>query len=788
MDRVGLFRSSVAVAALLTAGTVAAQPAVATPQPAPPVAPEVGRAAGTPVTELRAVGSPAAISDTSAGTTGLQDIVVTAQKRAENLQNVPISVTAVSGAAVANLHAVTIQGLQGTTPNVQINNFSNTPNSAVFTIRGIGVIEPDPYAGNTVSIVVDGVPQFFSTGALVDLLDIDRIETLRGPQGTLFGANTTGGVINVVNALPTDRFGAKGEATLSNYGGFNVNGVVNTPLSDTLSARIAASHDEYNGWVTNVVDGSKMGKRNVQVVRGTLKWSPSSTFDAIASGEYDRGRNGAPIVVNGAYPGEITYVPPGVQNMYQSPCQPGQRCDAPDKYFSANNSVPDVSNLNTYKGTLTLNLRDTAIGDITSITGYKKVNVFEYTDQDGTPLSLADTRRRTRAWQFSQELRTSARITDWWNAIAGAFYIKDHYFLQQDFRLTFANPGLMQVNRQDQENYSVSGFLQNYFDITDTLRAQAGIRYTYERTRMDASLDNLLNPAGLIDFEGTNALQLSRINPVDSKSWNNVGWKLGLDWKITDRILAYGNWARGFKSGGFVGRIGLPSDIGPYNPEKVDTIEVGVKADLLDRRLRVNLAGFHTNYRDLQVAQIYFVNTPTGPVQGNTIQNAGKAIIKGFELEATAAPVNGLTVTGSLAYLDAKYKDFPYLNPLTLQTVNLKGARLQNSPEWSANAGATYTIELGENKVTANALYSYTASKFFTNVLNTPRSLIQPTHIVDANLDWTLPGNRLTVSVWVKNALDNRYLASVYDSPGFAGFANYQPPRRFGITLRANYM
>jgi len=172
---------------------------------------------------------------------GVQDIVVTAQKKSENLQDVPISVTAIGGEALGAAQATTLQALQGTIPNVQIDNFSNTPQSAVFTIRGIGVIEPDPYAGNTVSIVVDGVPQFFSMGALLDLYDVDRIEVLRGPQGTLFGANTTGGVINVVTKQPTGDFGGTFKAVYGNYNRFDVTGSIEAPIiKDVLSAKIAA--------------------------------------------------------------------------------------------------------------------------------------------------------------------------------------------------------------------------------------------------------------------------------------------------------------------------------------------------------------------------------------------------------------------------------------------------------------------------------------------------------------------------------------------------------------------
>ncbi|MCB1707048.1 MAG: TonB-dependent receptor plug domain-containing protein, partial [Halioglobus sp.] len=194
----------------------------------------------------------------------IADIVVTAQKKEENLQSVPISVSAIAGESLAAAQVTSLQALQNSVPNVQIDNFANTPNNAVFTIRGIGVIEPDPYAGNTVSIVVDGVPQFFSMGALLDTYDIDRIEILRGPQGTLFGANTTGGVVNVVNKQPTGEFGGYVRAMYGNWHRFDINGAIEMPLvEDMLSLRVAGVHTQRHGWVTNVWNGEDMGRKNV---------------------------------------------------------------------------------------------------------------------------------------------------------------------------------------------------------------------------------------------------------------------------------------------------------------------------------------------------------------------------------------------------------------------------------------------------------------------------------------------------------------------------------------------
>ncbi|MCW1382546.1 TonB-dependent receptor [Novosphingobium sp. KCTC 2891] len=760
-------------------------------------------------------------------TGGIAEIVVTAQKKAENLQDVPISVAAIGSDTLESTHAVNLQGLQGAVPNVEIGTFSNTPNTAVFTIRGIGVIEPDPYAGNTVGIVVDGLPQYFSMGALLDLFDVERIEILRGPQGTLFGANTTGGVVNVVNRQPDlDKLGGSVNLSYGNYNHLTASGVLNAPLGEGLALRLGVNHDRRDGYVTNVVTGKDMGRRNVTIFRGALRYS-AGDFDATLSGEYDRARNGSPIVVAGDLPGEAEYVPEGFLGMYRSPCLPaGSRCSAPDHYYSAqdggiNGDLPDVSNMDTYRAGLTMKLSNTAIGDIVSITGYKHFKLFEFTDQDGTPVPLIDTKRGTKGWQFSQELRTDVSLGDIGNITVGGFYLKTHYDHYQNLRINFAGgatynpdgtyvlglPGLFQQNLQDQDNHSISAFAQSYINVSDRLRLQAGIRYTHEQTSMLASTETRLATAtanwlaaltagaedpgtpGYSNLDGTNTVPFGAgmvAPPRGTRSWNNVGWKLGFDYKATDDVMLYGYWARGFKSGGYTGRIGIADDLGPYNPEKVDTFEAGVKTELFDRHVRFNLAGFYTNYRGMQLAQIYFKGTGADLVQGNTILNAAASHIKGFESELTVVPVKGVTINGSLAYLDATYAKFDYLLP-SGATLDLKGKRLQNAPKWTASTSIAYEFPMGgELSGRFSATYNYTGQKQLTSIIASARSTIQPQHIVNANFDVKV-GDHYTVGVWATNLLDSRYINSVFDSPGTIGLTNYAQPRMFGASFKAEY-
>lgn len=754
-------------------------------------------------------GLSAVVTDQGLAQSGtIEEVVVTAQKRVENIQDVPISVIAVSGDDVEDLQAVTIEGLKGTLPNVEIGAFANTPSNAVFTIRGIGVIEPDPYAGNTVAIVVDGVPQYFSMGALVDLFDVNRIEVLRGPQGTLFGANTTGGVVNIVNNRPEDEFEGQVSLSLGDWDTVTAGAVINAPLSDTLATRVSLQHHRRDGWHTNVVDGSDLGSRDVTLLRAQLRVQPNDTFDGNLSFEYGRGRNGSPIVVAGNLPGEAEFVPPGFRDMYVSPClPPGSVCDAPDDYFSANDSVPDRSDFDNYRLNWTMSFADTPVGDITSITSYKRAELFEFTDQDGTPVLLIDTRRGTEHWQFGQEVRTDIQFSDTVRATIGGFFQQTHYDHYQDLRIDFAGgvtydldtgelvkglPGLFQKNIQDQDNWSASLFAQTYIDLTDRLSLQAGLRYAHEETEMLASLATSLAPGGVTTFDGVAPDGTPNISlggaapPLGDESWDNVGGKIGLDYAASDDLLLYTYYARGFKSGGFTGRIGIPQDIGPYEPEEVDTVEAGLKSELADGRLRLNMATFYTIYRDMQLAQIYFLGSGEDLIQGNTILNAAESNIYGVELDTIFAATDGLTLNASLAYLNAEYDDFPFQLP-TGGVLDLSGERLQNAPEWSGSFGLEYAFDLGPGTGRVNFQYNYVGEKLLTSIVDTPRATIQSMDLVNANFEWRPTDEQYSIAFWVTNALDERYINHVFDSPGTLGLVQYAPPRQYGVSAKFSF-
>lgn len=723
---------------------------------------------------------------------GLEEIVVMAQKRSESLQTVPVSVAALSGDMVERLNAVSLKDLQGTVPNVQITNFTNLPNNAVFSIRGVGVLGVDPYVGNTVSIVLDEVPQYFSYGALLDLFDVERVEVLKGPQGTLFGANTTGGVINVITRKPTGEFGGKAEVSVGNYSRIDVKAAMDFPIAEDLAGKVAVLHHSRDGFFTNVVNGEDMGSRNVTALRGYLQWAPTGDFEANLITEYSRSRNGAPVHANGALAGDTAYVAPGTIvpgsrfPMYANPCVSDEvRCKAPKKYYSANNSTPDISDMDTYRATLTLNWDDTALGDITAISGYRHFKLNEFTDQDATPEFLLDTHRQTEGWHFSQEIRSAFDVTDRISALVGGFYMKTHYDHFMNLRLPFAMTGYRSLNTQDQDNWSASVFAQTYFDLSDKTTLQLGGRYTHEKTSMLAGVSTFMNMNGDSVFSGDTPL--GGFTAEGSKSWDQFGWKIGLDHQATENLFLYTYYARGFKSGGFVGELILPEDIGPYEPEKVDTIEAGVKGDWLNNRLRTNLAVFYTKYKDMQVSQNYFFEDANNvQVNGSSIFNAAKATLKGAELEVSALPVEGLTLTGAVAYLEAEYDRFDY-TAATGETLDLTGYRLQNAPKWSASLAASYEFDLGPGSMALHTLYAYTGSKYLSALVNPARVYIQPTHYLSANIDWTPDNGSWSIGLWATNLLDKRYIQSVVHQPGVFDNVGYGAPREYGAMFKYNW-
>jgi len=705
----------------------------------------------------------------------LGEIIVTAQKRAENLQSVPISVSAVTGQALAEQQITNVAAMANSVPNVQINTFSNSPDSAVFTIRGVGVNDADPYVGTTVSVVVDGVVVGVNTGALLSLFDIERVEILRGPQGTLFGANTTGGVINVITKQPTGEFGGEAQLVYGNYNRLNLNAALNFPITSNLAGKVSVLHSGHDGFFRNLTDGRRLGSTDMTTVRAYLKFDNGSNYDATLIGEYNRSRNGAQTSVSYADPSSVLYRP-GY----------GTEKGKPTFWRGHSANLPDQNNRNTYSLTLTQNI-ESGFGDIVSITNYREYNQDLYSDDDSTPADLLHTRRQTNHYQVSQELRDTIDINDRVQLLVGAFGFLQKYDLVQAGALNGFLPGLGQPQTQWQKNWSASLFSQLYVDMTDKLRFQAGVRYSHEKTKARSTTAQSINPSGHADLDYQVPLDGTLVVATGSKSWDDVGYKIGLDYKATDEVMLYGYHARGFKSGGFTGRIVFAEDIGPFDPEHLDSFEIGLKSDLLDRRLRLNVAAFYNFYKKMQVVQNFTFATGENSA---TIRNAGKAKTRGIEVEVVALPIEGLTLSASGAYLDAKYSRYDTLTQDPTGTglipVSYAGNRLMNAPKWTASASLAYEFEVGPGTSKFFIQHNYTSPKY-TNYSNLPQEKTERINLVNANLSWTPDSERWSFGVWARNLFNEKYFAQKLYIPGTLALAGMGAPREYGIDFRYNW-
>jgi iron complex outermembrane receptor protein len=714
----------------------------------------------------------------------LEDIVVTAQKREESLQTVPISVSAVTGDAIADQQIMNISSMANSVPNVQINRWANSPDSAIFTIRGIGVNDSDPYVGTTVSVVVDGVPVGVNTAALLSLFDIERVEILRGPQGTLFGANTTGGVVNVVTKQPTGEMGGSAELTAGNFGRLNANAIFNFPISDSLAAKISVLHQGHDGFFRNYDtpkgEGLRLGGTDITTFRGYLKYT-RDTYDATLISEYVRQRNGSQVGINLADPAWATG-------------KAGETDNGPTFRRGWSQDQPNQNDRDSYAFTLTQNF-DMGAAKLVSISSYREYNADLFSDDDATTDVLLQTNRQSAQKQYSQELRTNWDINDRTQLVVGAFGFRQRYFTRQNTKLDGFLIGLGQPQLQQQTNSSISGFAQLYYKLTDQLRLQAGFRYTHEKTRAFASTGTTLSAQpGVIysDFTNRNFIPGSYVEARGNKSWNQQGWKLGLDYQFNPDTMVYASYARGFKSGGFAGRITFPEDIGPFNPEKVDSFEVGLKSEFLDGRVRTNASVFYTLYKNMQVTQNI---TYLDGRNSSSIVNAGKAKTKGVELEITALPVEGLQLSLSGAYLKATYDEYNSFaldtNPAsptfnTLIPISFAGNDLQNAPKWSGNASLSYTTRVGAGMANLFIQDTFSSSKY-TYYDGAPENKVGSINLVNATLKWTPDSERWSASVWARNLFDKKYIDYKLYLPGTLYLCGMGNPREVGVTFTFNW-
>lgn len=675
------------------------------------------------------VAPPAAAQPAQPAEAGVGDIVVTAQRREQRLQDTPVSITALSASALESRGIDNLQDVSNFAPNLELHP-TNRPagGGSAFAgyIRGVGTGDFQFPTDPGIGVYVDDVYLARAVGGLLSLDDVSRVEVLKGPQGTLFGRNTIGGAINIVTADPITSGPLKGliKGRFGSYGRADGVASINAPLIDgTLGAKLSVSYLSSDGYGLRLIDRQRYATEGRLIVRGGLKWDFGGGASLRINGDYTRQRQNPPTAYLGAFaPTGATVAKIARFNQYAAPylnpllgLPAGTVYDArfvsPGPYTTnALQPQQDDSNIGGVSAVMTIPLGSNVT--LKSISAWRTIDARLKIDGDQTPYPLQQSNTNLHDDQYSEELQLGGTaFGDRLNFLVGAYLFREKGHSELE---TLSFDGIYQgliaagqpTTAADLGNtYQTFGmtadsyafFTQETLKLSDTLSVTAGGRLNHDRKFYSISLTRTQNNSVVIPFSTAVA------------SWTSFTPKLGLEWKPSRDMLFYASWSKGFKSGGF-GSSNVASTPTPqYDPEKLESYELGAKTSWLNNRLIFNVAAFYSKYRNIQLT-VQGVD-PITNANIRTTQNAGGSDIKGFEAELTAQPARGFSINAGVGYVDAKF------NSLTAAAVTsgfTLGSRVPQIPNWSINAGAEYGFDTQVGKFTLRSDFSYKGNQFLT--------------------------------------------------------------------------
>lgn len=757
-----------------------------------------GLLAGVSVAALAAVAAPAAAQD---GPT-IEEVVVTARKVEENLQDTPVAVTAFTAETIQARAMTDVRDITNATPNLIIqtsgvNGSSQTP--AVY-LRGLGQADTVLTADPAVGIYVDGVYVARNVGSILNLVDLERIEVLRGPQGTLFGKNTIGGAISLVSKKPGPDLEARAEATVGNYDRYGGRFSVNVPAGEDVALRLSGYLNKQDGYVKLAhYPGREYGDDNVWAVRGQMRWTPTEDGEVDLAVDYSSTRNtGAPSVLRQTFPGAATAfaynafysgnpascLTPVGQATNLACFGPVQVPQDPNvsraRFFDKRLNVIEPTNKFDVLGVNLTVGWDLPVGRLQSITAYRNLR-SDYTADGGHfgQLFFQSTADRQDSDQYSQELQLSgAALSERLKWIVGGYYLYEKTFSHVDvlspFTVLILGPAAYPVlteNAGPTHTYNVAAFGQATYDLTDWLHVTGGLRWTREKKTASIVLLPQV-PGGL-----TGRLTVEKATPLVSVSAD-----------VAPGVMVYSSYSEGFRSGGFPPRIiGRFASFPTYGPETATSWEAGVKADLFDRRVRANLAVFTSKFKDFQAFATLANPSPGDPGFG-TVINAGDARIKGFELEGTALLTKNLRLEASLSHMTTKViRVDPRANEGGAPIV--VGRKLPYAPPWKASLGLSWTHEFANGgELTARVDGAYTGKMFFSLGNTLPGSQDEIT-TWNAGVTYVFPDAHWEVALTGKNLTDEFYFTSGGADMSVGGTSSgvLAPPRTVMATVRWRY-
>ncbi|MGE4431299.1 MAG: TonB-dependent receptor [Sphingobium sp.] len=707
---------------------------------------------------------------TSGRSVGLEEIIVTATRRAESLQRVPLTVTAMTETGLRDAGIQNSRELQIATPGLTFNQAGG--GFAQPYIHGIGTEITTPGGENSVPIFIDDVYVSQSLLGVQQLGGVERVEVLKGPQGTLYGRNASGGAINIQTKNPGNDPEGDLSASYGNYNAIKLQGYVSVPLSESLAANIAATFEDRDGFGKSLNTGQDINDLHYYSVRAKLRYHPTDNFEAILTGHYfdkdDKDHIGYTYTT--AFGTSPVPVAVGANVTYNSQ----------DLYTAYNNLGSRVQ-----AGGANLRLK-VELGDttLTTVSSYAKMKNRIGVDYVSASLPVFNFQAITEARTFTQSIYVNGRIGDLtWTG--GIQYLNDISSFGPNFAYVSGPAEPDTAAYASIKTESIAGYAEGTYAFNDIFKITGGVRLNRDR-KTQRRLQIYGGPGlGNIDSPNEGAGTLLSSTPRNGRTFNSFTFKISPQAQITPDLLVYAKVETGFKSGTFNSLVAGDS----VKPERITSYEAGFKSELFDDRVRVNLSAFLYNLKDLQ---IFYLN----PQNGTTlIQSAPRSRIWGADLEVMAKLTEGLTLSAGATYLNAKYRDYVANSVYApdpggpgnqaLFGVDVSGNRMQRAPEFTGNIRATYDFPLPDEsgKLKANVQYYYSDSYYGDAI---ERFKIDSFDVVNAGLEYTLPGDRLSLEVWGRNLFNKFYFTYATVDP-FGDRASPSDPRTYGATVRYKF-
>ncbi|MDP4928051.1 MAG: TonB-dependent receptor [Sphingorhabdus sp.] len=767
---------------------------------------------------------------------GIAEIIVTARKSSENIQSVPVAVTALSADDLASKQVFEVTDLARTAPSLTISTGGTGPASIVYlAIRGQAQNSPNSLSDSSVGIYMDGVYVARPIVGNLGFLDMASAEVLRGPQGTLFGRNTTGGALNLTSNRPGDEYEAMLKVGFGNYNYQSIEGMVNAPVSEAVGLRIAGRYGKRDGYFQNDKIGYPQGSIDKDLVlRGTLVVAPvESNLKLTVIADFvryaDDGNATAVAAINPAVlslPAYGAFINSEFARFVSSAQLPAftaanskwtDTFSRPQTGDSQIDTLQNNNEVDAIAGTLEWDLGGVSIK---SITAYRKSFTDDSLDLHGFPSSVNPFTpflpNATSGFistynneQFSEEVQLSGSLgaLDWQT---GVYYFKESGDEQSR---AFILGGVQSARTlSEYSSRSTGAFAQFNYNVTDALRLTGGIRYTWDKRTIDRqSTDNWRKPDNLeVCTVGPNSgktAEAATCTDPRSASFKYPAWTLGADYRVSDQLFLYAKTSGASMSGGFNSRFVPAPFTQQFNPEKVRDAEVGFKGDFLDRRLRTNMAFFLAKQSNVQ----RIVNALVGTTLTQFVTNTGKVDAKGFEFEGTALPWDGMELTGSLSYLDAKYvrgsRTENQGTALAPVLVDRSGEPVTQAPKWTWNLGATQTFPTSFGAVSLHADYAYIADRAMdaataktlaqggtqANIdavaIGNAASIVKGYGLLNGRIAINLDSPDIELAFWGRNLTNQAWFTNVFNNyTGLGATVQFQgAPRTYGATATIKF-